>query len=74
MQVMRLGGGLGLLLLTVLPLEAQQLKDRPVRREVDLKEGSDAPDFTIKDIEGKKSVKLSELKGKPIVLIFGSCT
>jgi cytochrome oxidase Cu insertion factor (SCO1/SenC/PrrC family) len=47
-------------------------KDR--RREVDLKEGSVAPDFTVKDVDGKKTVKLAELKGKPVVLIFGSCT
>ncbi len=40
----------------------------------DLKEGDPAPDFTIQDAAGKKTVKLSELKGKPVVLIFGSCT
>jgi cytochrome oxidase Cu insertion factor (SCO1/SenC/PrrC family) len=44
------------------------------RREVKLKEGDAAPDFTLKDADGKNPVKLSELKGKPVVLIFGSCT
>lgn len=46
----------------------------PRPREGDLKVGAAAPDFTVKDVEGKKTVKLSELKGKPVVLIFGSCT
>lgn len=47
---------------------------QPRPREGDLKVGATAPDFTVKDVEGKKTVKLSELKGKPVVLIFGSCT
>jgi cytochrome oxidase Cu insertion factor (SCO1/SenC/PrrC family) len=52
--------------------QPEKKKDR--RREVDLKEASVAPDFTVKDVDDKKTVKLSELKGKPVVLIFGSCT
>lgn len=40
----------------------------------DLKEGYPAPDFVVKDVDGKKTVKLSDLKGKPVMLIFGSCT
>ncbi len=47
---------------------------RPQKQPDNLKEGSLAPDFTIQDMAGKKTVKLSELKGKPVVLIFGSCT
>jgi cytochrome oxidase Cu insertion factor (SCO1/SenC/PrrC family) len=39
-----------------------------------LKVGDAAPDFAVKDVQGKKAVQLSELKGKPVVLIFGSCT
>jgi cytochrome oxidase Cu insertion factor (SCO1/SenC/PrrC family) len=46
----------------------------PQRREGELKVGDAAPDFTIKDVEGKKTVSLSDLKGKPLVLVFGSCT
>ena len=46
----------------------------PQKKADDLKEGSPAPDFTIQDMAGKKTVQLSELKGKPVVLIFGSCT
>lgn len=44
------------------------------RREGNLKVGDAAPDFAVKDANGKKTVKLSELRGKPVVLIFGSCT
>jgi cytochrome oxidase Cu insertion factor (SCO1/SenC/PrrC family) len=58
------------LLLAVLAVEASAQQ----RREGNLKVGDAATDFTIKDVEGKKTVKLSELKGKPVVLIFGSCT
>lgn len=43
-------------------------------REGDLKVGDAAPDFTVSDVQGKMTVKLSDLKGKPVVLIFGSCT
>ena len=39
-----------------------------------LRQGDAAPDFTVSSISGKQTVKLSELKGKPVVLIFGSCT
>lgn len=46
----------------------------PPKKIADLKVGSRAPDFTIQDMAGKKTVKLSELKGEPVVLIFGSCT
>jgi len=48
--------------------------DRPQILQGNLQEGETAPDFTLQDIAGKKSVKLSSLKGKPTVLIFGSCT
>ena len=43
-------------------------------RSGDLKVGDNAPEFTVKDVQGKNSVTLSELKGKPVVLLFGSCT
>jgi cytochrome oxidase Cu insertion factor (SCO1/SenC/PrrC family) len=33
-----------------------------------------APDFTLPDMAGKQTLKLSGLRGKPIVLVFGSCT
>ena len=43
-------------------------------RQGDLKVGDAAPDFMLKDVQGKQAVTLSDLKGKPVVLIFGSCT
>jgi cytochrome oxidase Cu insertion factor (SCO1/SenC/PrrC family) len=62
-------------LATSLPAESQDKKKKgDLRKEVALKEGSAAPDFTLKDADGKNAVKLSELKGKPVILIFGSCT
>jgi len=48
--------------------------DPPTRREGTLKVGDSAPVFTVKDVEGKETTKLADLKGKPVVLIFGSCT
>jgi cytochrome oxidase Cu insertion factor (SCO1/SenC/PrrC family) len=48
--------------------------DPPRPRQGNLQVGDAAPDFTVLDVEGKKTVKLSALKGKPVVLIFGSCT
>lgn len=44
------------------------------RRDGPLKPGDAAPNFQIQDVAGKKTVKLSGLTGKPVVLIFGSCT
>jgi cytochrome oxidase Cu insertion factor (SCO1/SenC/PrrC family) len=52
----------------VAALPAQQ------RREGNLKVGDVAADFTIQDVSGKQTVQLAALKGKPVVLIFGSCT
>lgn len=43
-------------------------------REGKLKPGDVAPTFQVKDMSGKKTVSLSSLKGKPVVLFFGSCT
>lgn len=46
----------------------------PERRQGTLRTSDSAPDFSLQDVSGKKTVKLAELKGRPIVLIFGSCT
>ena len=44
-------------------------------RNGDLKVGDAAPDFDLKRLDGKGTVKLSSFKGKqPVVLIFGSYT
>jgi hypothetical protein len=46
----------------------------PGRREGNLQVGDLAPDFTIQDLQATTTVRLSDLKGKPVALIFGSCT
>ncbi|NOX56625.1 MAG: redoxin domain-containing protein [Planctomycetes bacterium] len=40
-----------------------------------LKVGEKAPDFELKTVDGKKTVRLSSFRGKrPVLLIFGSYT
>lgn len=39
-----------------------------------LKEGDMAPNFELKSIDGKKSVQLEAMRGKPVALVFGSYT
>src|ERR1041384_1229 len=56
------------------PRSQQRSSARSSIRQGTLQDGDVAPDFSLQDIEGKKTVRLSELKGKPVVLIFGSCT
>ena len=46
----------------------------PHPREGNLRLGDVAPDFTVQDLAGQATVRLSELRGKPVALIFGSCT
>jgi hypothetical protein len=36
--------------------------------------GSAAPDFVLTGVDGDKPVRLADLRGKPVVLYFGSCT
>ncbi|MBI2901451.1 MAG: redoxin domain-containing protein [Planctomycetes bacterium] len=36
--------------------------------------GKEAPDFTLKSLDGKSEVQLSKLRSRPVVLIFGSYT
>jgi cytochrome oxidase Cu insertion factor (SCO1/SenC/PrrC family) len=60
---------------TVIALaQGQQTQPKQKPMQGKLKVGDDAPDFAVKDVEGKETTKLSDLKGKPVVLIFGSCT
>jgi len=47
---------------------------RPEIRQGNLVDGQVAPDFTLQDVAGKSTVALSNLRGKPVVLVFGSCT
>lgn len=40
-----------------------------------LQQGQAAPDFTLKTLDGKSTVKLSSFQGqKPVALVFGSYT
>lgn len=39
-----------------------------------LKVGDPAPDFTLKTLDGANQVALSSLRGRPVVLVFGSYT
>ena len=36
--------------------------------------GDRAPDFELCDASGKQAVRLSDLRGKPVALVFGSFT
>jgi cytochrome oxidase Cu insertion factor (SCO1/SenC/PrrC family) len=60
------------MLLAVVAPDAWAQPRQPRRGE--LKVGDAAPDFTVKDMHGGETVTLSRLRGKPVVLIFGSCT
>jgi peroxiredoxin len=48
--------------------------ERPEVVQGTLQNGDAAPDFTLKDVAGRQAVTLSALRGRPVVLIFGSCT
>jgi len=53
-----------------------QLREAMAKREARApKVGDDAPDFELPVLEGKgATVQLSELRGRPVALIFGSYT
>ncbi len=70
---MRAGFVLGALALACVA-SAQEPKVVPKRDPGRLKVGDPAPAFELVDADGKNKVKLADLKGKPVVLVFGSCT
>lgn len=47
---------------------------RPARNQGVLRNGDDAPDFSLLTYDESQVITLSNLRGKPIVLVFGSCT
>ena len=50
-------------------------KTGPVQTADGSELGYEAPDFALKSLDGEKTVKLSDFKGKkPVVLVFGSYT
>jgi cytochrome oxidase Cu insertion factor (SCO1/SenC/PrrC family) len=62
-----------IVVLASLILFAQQGKDRPQQGQgPDV--GKEAPAWKLKTQDGKADVELAKLKGKPVVLIFGSYT
>jgi hypothetical protein len=57
---------------TANPVGSPNRQQKPPRRS---KANDMAPDFTLKTIDGKTSVKLSDFRGKkPVALLFGSYT
>jgi cytochrome oxidase Cu insertion factor (SCO1/SenC/PrrC family) len=59
-----------------LALAATALADPPKdrRRDGSLKVGDPAPALAADELATGRAVKLADLRGKPVVLIFGSCT
>ena len=57
-------------LMMVLPFKPLWLQVRAGR----LQPGDTAPDFQLESIDRKTRVRLSEQRGRPVVLIFGSYT
>ena len=43
-------------------------------RAGDLKAGDPAPDFSLVTLDRTSHVRLSQLRGRPVVLVFGSYT
>jgi cytochrome oxidase Cu insertion factor (SCO1/SenC/PrrC family) len=68
---MRIIAILSTIVLMAPPADAQSRR-MPV--EGKLKVGDAAPDISAADLHSDKSIRLTDLRGKPTVLIFGSCT
>jgi peroxiredoxin len=53
----------------------EKMKEQLTLNKKAPKTGDPAPDFTLRDISGERSVTLSEFQGKkPVALVFGSFT
>ena len=49
--------------------------NRPIRQPDKIKVGDQAPDFALKTVDGKETIKLSSFRGdRPVALVFGSYT
>lgn len=53
---------------------AEPSDEPPPPRRATLAAGAIAPDFTLSDASGANPVALRSLRGRPTVLVFGSCT
>jgi len=69
------------LIVAATPLFSQEATEKQAKRDGDfrtpdkLKVGDVAPDFTLKSLDGKQTVRLAQFRGQqPVVLIFGSYT
>ena len=61
--------------ITAAPASAEPEEERATPRpRRPLAQGDLAPDFTLASPDGATSYTLSALRGKPVVLVFGSCT
>lgn len=59
----------------IVPFRSKLLKRQVELNRLSPKAGDLAPDFTLSDISGTKSISLSNYRGKkPVALIFGSFT
>jgi cytochrome oxidase Cu insertion factor (SCO1/SenC/PrrC family) len=58
--------------LVALPRPAPQPDDDHQAVWFEAAERKPAPDFTLPKVEGKERVALKSLRGKPVVLVFGS--
>ncbi len=54
----------------VMPFESMWLRSRAGGLQI----GESAPDFELPLLDKSRQVKLSELRGKPVLLVFGSYT
>jgi cytochrome oxidase Cu insertion factor (SCO1/SenC/PrrC family) len=73
-RALGLAGALLILGTAVAPAQPPGRRPGGGDREGRLKVGDPAPLFTLAELSGKRTVSLTDLKGKPVVLFFGSCT
>lgn len=60
-----------MLLLLAVPLVVSRVHSLPGKGKAGEAQNELGPDFTLKDLQGRK-FKLSEQRGKPVVLVFGA--
>jgi hypothetical protein len=48
--------------------------EQPPTPQNNLRPGLAAPTFALRGVDDRKQVDLADMRGKPVLLIFGSCT